>query len=792
MNYRECQVSSRRILGLSLLLCFSIFAAACGQSTEAFLAKGEEYLQKRKFHDAMMQFRSAAESDSGSARAHWGLARSYENLGQFNEALEELRKTVELDETNLDAKAKLGNYFLLLVPPMVAEAETIRDEILEADPKFIEGHMLTASIMAALGQPDADVVAAVNRAIALNPKRIESYISLQRLYMTRDKTAEAEAALNTGISAVPDSVLGYIEYGRFLTYANRDAEAETQFLKAISLDGANIEARQAIADFYVVSRQMEKAERAYLSLLEIQENSPESRLELAEFYERVGRTPEGIAVLEQILADAPGYALARYRVGQIYLDQGNIAKVNEQLDELFKINDNDLEALMLRSRLHLREGSPEKAVKDLEEVLKRIPSGREPLYLMSQSRLAAGQVDQANSFIMDLERYHPNYLQVGLLKIQSAFTIGDSQGALKQSNELLDKIATVITNAGADPKSLQDMRVRALTSRGLANMDLGKLPEARADLQAVVQMSPRSASAAVNLAKVHMAGRGFEAAMELYEKALALDAQNFDAASGIVNAALRLQRPAIAHSRVNELINNNGGNPALAAGLHYLRSTVYSSEQNHSAAERELLAAIDLDNGYLPAYSGYAALLVKQNRADEGIAQYRKVLEMRPTAQIFTLLGILEDSRGNGAAAEEAYRKALEIAPDTSIAANNLAWLLAERQGNLDEALQWATSAVSKSPTTAGFYDTLGWIYLKKGLALPAVEQLRRAVALEETNSKRTGITPNAGYRVRLGMALARAGDKTGARREAEISLRFTDSLSHREVSDARGVLAGS
>ena len=156
---RECQIFSFRFISLSILLCLSIFLVACGHSTASFLAKGEQYLQKRKFHDAMMQFRSAAESDSGSAGAHWGLARSYENLGQFNEVLDELRKTIELDNTNLEAKAKLGSYFLLVQPPMISETEKLRDEILVADPKFIEGHILTATIMAAQSRPDADVIA---------------------------------------------------------------------------------------------------------------------------------------------------------------------------------------------------------------------------------------------------------------------------------------------------------------------------------------------------------------------------------------------------------------------------------------------------------------------------------------------------------------------------------------------------------------------------------------------------------------------------------------------------------
>src|SRR5687767_5239953 len=120
MPKRECQVSPCLV---AVLISAVMLFSACGQSTEAFLSRGEQYLQKRKFHDALIQFRSAEESDPKSAMAHWGLARSYEHLGQFNEALEELLETVDLDIANLDAKSKLGNYFLLISPPMITEAE---------------------------------------------------------------------------------------------------------------------------------------------------------------------------------------------------------------------------------------------------------------------------------------------------------------------------------------------------------------------------------------------------------------------------------------------------------------------------------------------------------------------------------------------------------------------------------------------------------------------------------------------------------------------------------------------
>lgn len=737
-----------------------------------------------------MQFRSAVESDADSAKAHWGLARSYENLGRFNEVLDELRKTVELDDTNLEAKAKLGNYFLLVQPPMIAETEKIRDEILTADASFIEGHILSASILAAKGAPDSEVVNAVNKAIALNPQRIESYISLERLYMTREKAPEAEAAIKKGIEACPASVSGYTEYGRFLMYSSRDEEAEKQFQKAIEVDTASIEAREAIAEFYMTSRQMEKAERAYLDLVQVQENSPESRLVLAEFYSKADRADEAINVLNQILSDVPEYVLARYRLGQIHLDRREIARANEQLDALFKINDDDVEALMLRSRVRMQENKAEDAVKDLEDVLKKQPSAKEALFLMAQARLSLGQIDQANAFIVDIERYHPTYLKVGLLKIQAAFTAGEPADALKLSNLLFDKANAAVPNAEFDPQAIQDLRIRALSSRGLAHLDLGKMTEAKGDLQEVVRVSPRSSSAMVNLAKVFIAERSNETARDLYEKALAADKQNFDAISGIVSTSIRLNQTAKAHAKTDELIAASADNNETIAAIRYLKSTIFLAEKNTAAAEKELLAAIATDENYLPAYSAYASVLIEQNRTDEAVAQYNKVLEKRPAAQVYTLLGILEDARGNTAAAETAYRKALDIAPETPIAANNLAWLIADNHGNLDEALQLANMAVSKGEYVAGYHDTLGWVYLQKGLASPAIEQLKKAVALEEANTKKTGTAPNPGYRVRLGMALAKAGDKASARREVETSLRSIDVLTQREVREAKGVLA--
>jgi tetratricopeptide (TPR) repeat protein len=768
MILRECQIFRLRFFAQIALCGLLALLISCGASKDKHLARGEEYLQKRKFQEAVMEFRE-----------------------QFNEALEELRKTADLAPENLEAKTKLGNYYLLFQPPMIAEAEKVLEEVLAKDARFIEAHILKASLLAAQNKPEREVLDVLNQAIALDPNRTESYISEARYFMKQDKAKDAENALQKGISVNPKAALGLVEYGRFLVFANRAAEAEAEFKKATEVEPQNFEARAAIAEYYVAQKNYEKAETAYKDLIQIQENSPESRIELANFYTQIGRDAEAIAIFTQILQESPEYVRARYRLGEIYLEQKETARVSEQIEALLKINDKDTEALLLRARLGLQDNRAEDAVLDLEEILKKLPSHRDALFVMTEARLALGQTDQARAFIGDLEKYHPNYLKARLLKIQAAFADGNAENAFRLANDLYETSKGIVPDTAAMTREVAEIRLRSLSARGLASLQLGKTAEARTDLQAVLNDAPKSTGAMVNLAKVFIAERNLAEALKLYEKALAADGKNFDALSGAVAVLNRQQKFAEAHAKVDGFLVKNADKSDVSAALHYLKSDIFIAGKNNDAAEAELKKAMESDENYLPAYSAYASLLITKNQTDAAIEQYKLAVRKKPVAALFTLLGMLEEARENLPEAEKNYRRALEIAPETPIAANNLAWLIADRgQGNLDEALRLAQSAVNRSSNVAGYYDTLGWVYFKKGLYSPSVEQLKKAVALDESDAKRTGATPNAGYRLRLGTALASSGDKLSARREVETSLSNERSLSQKEAQDAKSLLA--
>ena len=215
-------------------------------------------------------------------------------------------------------------------------------------------------------------------------------------------------------------------------------------------------------------------------------------------------------------------------------------------------------------------------------------------------------------------------------------------------------------------------------------------------------------------------------------------------------------------------------------------------QNNTQGAEAEFRKSLELDSGYIASYSALGELFINMKQEDRAIAEYQKILLIKPdNATVYTLIGMLEDSRKNHDAAADNYRKALEKDQNSIIAANNLAWLYAETgKGNLDEALRLAQGVVQKNPNVAGFVDTLGWVYYKKNLPDLAIDQLRKAVALDEAAARAANVTPSPTYQYHLGMALKEKGDKEGSRRALEASMRLGEQKPFPYANEARQALA--
>jgi tetratricopeptide (TPR) repeat protein len=809
MNYSECQRSGARrgLLFFLFAVTLALVAAtsACKDPAKAkaeHLSRGEAYLKDNKYQEASLEFRNAIQIDDRSAQAHWGLARAYEGMEQFTQAFEEMQNTIRLDPNNLDARIKLGNYYIVAYQrnkdsKYKDEATRLAEEVLQRDPNNIEGHILRGTIYFANGDKDG-ALAELNHAVELNPQRVESLMSLALYYRQVGDTAKADETYRRALGVDDKSSLAHLEYGRFFAQQNHPDKAEEQFRRAVEVDSQNREAHKTLISFYIQQKQTDRAEAAARNLAALDAGKPEGIAVMGDFYSQVGRPDDAARAFKETIDKFPDYTMARYRLGELLLAKGDNAGASAQAEEVLKKNQNDRQALLLRARVRENTDKVKDAIEDLKQVLKQEPRDQAGLYFMADANLRLNQIEQARVFVGDLEKYYPEYIPAKLLQMQINLAAGDWQTALRQSNDLIDKLDKATPSGTVTPEMLNELKGRALTARASAQIQLKNNAAARADFTAARDLLPNSPASYTNLAAVAGVEGKRDEAMQFYERALQLDATNFDALNGIANLYDSQGDYDKAHARVDQALAQKQD----SAPLHFLKAQIYGAQggaaekqgnqdlknQLAKSAESELRRALEIDGGFVPAFNALAALYIRTNQSDQALASLRDWSAKRPDdANPYVLVGMVEDARQNYDAADDAYRKALTIKSDDIFSANNLAWNYADHgKGNLDEAMRLAQGVVQKYPDQPGFADTLGWVYYKKGLYAAAIEQLQKALAKTQAAGADSAV-----YRLHLGQALAAAGRRTEARQQLQQALSSgkDHGLTPEQLAEARRTL---
>ena len=144
-------------------------------------------------------------------------------------------------------------------------------------------------------------------------------------------------------------------------------------------------------------------------------------------------------------------------------------------------------------------------------------------------------------------------------------------------------------------------------------------------------------------------------------------------------------------------------------------------------------------------------------------------------------LAVMYEQADDDANASARYRRVLALAPDNAVALNNLAYHLATRDGELSEALDFATRAYSVSRSDPTIADTLGWVHYLLGNDAEAATLLLEAV---------DGAGDNAEIRFHAAAVQARVGSFDAAAKELATALELDASLADRDdVRELQGRL---
>jgi Flp pilus assembly protein TadD len=334
--------------------------------------------------------------------------------------------------------------------------------------------------------------------------------------------------------------------------------------------------------------------------------------------------------------------------------------------------------------------------------------------------------------------------------------------------ELAVSLATsAVSNSGGAPE-MRLALVRLLFAKG-------DLARASAELASLKKILPSAAPVLTATGELHLLKREFPAARTAFEAALQKDPASLDALTGLIAVDVVSGRADAARTRVEAELSKTPNR----TGVQLLAAKVYGALRDFPKAETMMKTAIAGNPSSMEAYGMLGQFLYQQGRLEEGRQEFLKLTQQQPrNVSALTMLAIIVNRLGNREEAMRRYDEILAIDSEAAVAANNLAWMLVERDRELDRAVQLATIAAHRLPAEAGVADTLGWAYVKRGMASFGLPHLITVVQKHPQDPA---------FRYHLGAAYVQMKEPLKARAELEQALKLSSSFPG--ADDARRLL---
>jgi tetratricopeptide (TPR) repeat protein len=746
-----------------LIACFAV--AGCNrtpQEQEArYLRKGHEFMVRKDYARALLQFNNAVRLSPQDAEAEYELGLAYLADGNVNAGVAAVLRATRLDPQHVAARVKLAELMARSGDPGLAkESQKQMQELLAASPGNIDALNTLARAELQLGESE-DAERHLQEALGKLPNNISSTAGLALIYLMRHDTKHAEGALKQAVAAAPQSADAAVSLAEFYVLTGRWAEAEAGFHKALSLSPGDAPTLLALGAVELRLGQKDQAQDTYRKLSALP--GERYRHAYAAYLFDDGQREAGIKEFEKLAANAPGDRAARGRLVAAYLLDGRVPQAERVLGAALKDNPNDVDARLQRSQILLRSRRDQEAEADLVQVTHFKPDSAEAHYLLAQIYGSRGDRPRQTAELSAALRYNPG-LQPARVTLAQLMTLSNSPDA-----------ALEVLNAAPER---QKQTLAMLLQRNMANYVSGDKQAFREGVARALQLA-RSTDVLLQDAVVKLMDRNYAGARASIDEALAQTPDDLRALRAKAFSYTAQNQP----SEAERFLTAYGAQSKSAAVQEYVGEWLWSAGK-HDQARAAFARAKAIDPRFLAAYLALAEVDVAEGNLDQARASLTQVqaLDSRnfPGQLLFARL---ESKAGRYPAAVDHYRIALELQPRDFVVMNNLAYLLADKAGQLDEALPLAQHAVELAPESADNQGTLGWILYRKGFYQEAGRCLQYAVSRDGDGKQMNAVI----RKYHLAMTYMKLGDRTQGRALLLAALQQNPSLP--EAAMAQSIL---
>jgi tetratricopeptide (TPR) repeat protein len=586
------------------------------------------------------------------------------------------------------------------------------------------------------------------QASAILPFQNEIRFSLARALAFDRQFPEAEAIYTSTIAKDEHLVQAYLELARVFEAQKQYGQVEETYRKGFAANPNDYDLLMGLARFYY---QTSRPKQAIDVLQKVRSHAHEIKdyFQLTGmFYQSMGDGDEALRQYKEGARDDPKNKEIYQKLSiECLMRQGRKLEAWQANEAFLGEYPRDREARGRKGLLQLENGNPSESIRTLESVVAERPDNFVAQYNLGRACAAVGKTDEALRHYQEAIRVRADYTAAHYELAQLYAVSGHYEQAIGEADEILV----------AEPGNSKAQLLRCEALLGLRAYDRVKVP-----LENLVKLYPEWANAWVAMGMLNLAQHHYEQAAAAFRRGYDIQPSDTRGLLGLVETELaqRHEEQALQLLRAETRKSPARMDLWMALGSTERRLGRYEDAIASFKIARKLTGKPGaLADIYLHLGEAY---YVKRDR-DSAIDMFSKARELVPdNADIAIKYGFSFEEAGRFAEARKAYEDAVRIDPGNWTALRNLANLIANSEGNLDEALSYAQRARKQAPRVSEVADTLGWIYVKKSETESAIELHREAVAADPKRPV---------YHYHLAVAYLQKGAKAEARKELEIAL---------------------
>jgi tetratricopeptide (TPR) repeat protein len=481
-------------------------------------------------------------------------------------------------------------------------------------------------------------------------------------------------------------------------------------------------------------------------------------LTVGDFYLRMGDGESAVREYQEGIAkDAKKKATYQKRVIEVLMRQGKRSEAAEINSQILKENKNDNDARGLAASLLLDKGDIAKALAELQQVVTLAPDNPVSRYNLGRAHAMRNEYEQARQQFQKAIELRPDYVRARLAMAELQVAHGEFDAALKSAEAVL-----------AIDKG--NFSARLIESAALVGQK--KLNESRGLLDAMLKANPASPDVLFQLGVVNLAENRFKEAEDAFRRSYQLNPANSRGLLGVVETGMAQNK---GEEALKTLQAESDKAPGRVDLLRLLGDTAVRAGKLDFALQtfNRALGQVGKAKEQGDIYLRIGEIYRRKGDLNASVQALRKALETLPdNIMVLSELALVLDEGARRPEARKVYEATLKLDPNNGVVLNNLAFLLCETGGDLDDALTKATRAKQLLPNLLEISDTLGWIYLKKGLADNAIEIFKDLVSKAPKHST---------YRFHLGMAYSQKGDKSKALDQLKEALKYNPATDEKD-----------